>query len=68
MQVILAPFFAHFCDLWVQQGHDEGTCVAGYMGATFYVLIVMLLLHCEQGGGPPAPKRLSEGFPPSTDG
>jgi hypothetical protein len=46
--VILAPYFCHFCDTWIEQGHDEDTCIEGYMGATFYVLIVMLLLHCEQ--------------------
>ncbi len=43
-----APYFTHFCDTWISQGHEEATCPQGYIGATFYVLIVMLLLHCEQ--------------------
>jgi len=29
-------------------GYSETTCPQGYMGSTFYILIVMLLLHCEQ--------------------
>ncbi|GAX77572.1 hypothetical protein CEUSTIGMA_g5016.t1 [Chlamydomonas eustigma] len=46
--ILLAPYFAHYCDTWIAQGHNESTCPQGYLGATFYVLIVMLLLHCEQ--------------------
>ncbi|KXZ56745.1 hypothetical protein GPECTOR_1g671 [Gonium pectorale] len=45
--IILAPYFAHFCDSWLAIGNDEETCPAGYAGACVYVLIVMLLYHVQ---------------------
>ncbi|EFJ52142.1 hypothetical protein VOLCADRAFT_103161 [Volvox carteri f. nagariensis] len=43
--IILAPYFAHFCDSWLALGNDEATCPAGYAAAAVYVMIVMLLYH-----------------------
>lgn len=43
-------------------GYAETTCPQGYMGATFYVLIVMLLLHCEQVMVPVLGARLNLPF------
>ena len=46
--IVLAPYFVHFCDSWVEEGHDERTCVASYASSAIYVLIVMLLYHVQQ--------------------
>ncbi|GFR41041.1 hypothetical protein Agub_g1474, partial [Astrephomene gubernaculifera] len=45
--IILAPYFAHFCDSWISLGNREKTCPAGYAGAIVYVMIVMLLYHTQ---------------------
>ncbi|PNH12416.1 hypothetical protein TSOC_000670, partial [Tetrabaena socialis] len=45
--IILAPYFAHFCDSWLSLGNREKTCPAGYAAAICYVLIVMLLWHVQ---------------------
>ncbi|KAG2442541.1 hypothetical protein HXX76_002627 [Chlamydomonas incerta] len=45
--IILAPYFAHFCDSWISLGNDEDTCPAGYAAAIVFVLIVMLLYHIQ---------------------
>ncbi|GLI69017.1 hypothetical protein VaNZ11_013556 [Volvox africanus] len=45
--IILAPYFAHFCDSWIALGNNEDTCPAGYAAAAVYVMIVMLLYHVQ---------------------
>ncbi|GLC38965.1 hypothetical protein PLESTB_000466300 [Pleodorina starrii] len=45
--IILAPYFAHFCDSWLALGNDEETCPAGYAAAIVFVIIVMLLYHIQ---------------------
>ncbi|KAG2448310.1 hypothetical protein HYH02_006894 [Chlamydomonas schloesseri] len=45
--IILAPYFAHFCDSWIALGNDEDTCPAGYAAAIVFVMIVMLLYHIQ---------------------